>query len=439
MDNKLKVVTIGGGSSYTPELVAGFIKLYDKFPLTELWLVDIEEGSKYQEINASFARRMFENANVPVKVYTTLNRREALVDADFVSTQLRVGRIPARINDERIPLKYGIIGQETNGPGGMMKAFRTIPVIIDICKDMEELCPDAWLINYTNPAGIVTEAIHRHSKLKKVIGLCSGPLSIKQDIAKLLEVDANKLYVEFAGINHMVFAKKVLLDGRNVTKDAVERHIKSMEEAKLVNIAALPWEAKFIRSLGMIPIDYLKYYLKNDEMVAKQVEDASKHQTRAEVVEKIEEELFELYQDESLIDRPELLKQRGGAWYSEAATELMTSIYNDARDIHTMNVVNNGAITNLPNDVVVEVNCLVTKAEVLPITTDPLPTSVVGLVSALKSMELLTIDAAVSCDYDKALLAFTMNPLVPSDTLAKKVLDELLDVNKDNLPKEWNL
>lgn len=434
MKKGIKVVTIGGGSSYTPELIAGFIKRYDALPISELWLVDVEEGKEKLEINTKFAKRMLEHAGIPIKVISTLQRKEALKDADFVTTQFRVGQLGARIIDERIPLKYDTLGQETNGAGGMMKAFRTIPQIIEICKDIEEVCPDAWLINYTNPSGMVTEAIHRYSNVKKVIGLCSGPLGIKQDIAKLLSVDAERLYVEFVGLNHLVFAKKVLFEGRNVTKEVMELFIKGIDEAKLANIAALPWDTDFIRELGMIPIDYLKYYFKTPDMLKHQQEAANAEGTRAEVVKDVEEELFEIYQDEALVERPELLKRRGGAWYSEAATDLMVSLYTDARDIHTLNVRNNGAIRELPDDVVVEVNCLVTSAEVIPLTTGHLPTSINGIIQQIKSVELTVVEAAATGDYNKALLAFTMNPLISSDRKAKEMLDEMLEYNKKHLP-----
>ncbi|MFK4464276.1 alpha-galactosidase/6-phospho-beta-glucosidase family protein [Bacillus safensis] len=184
MAKGLKVVTIGGGSSYTPELVEGFIKRYDEFPISELWLVDIEAGKEKLEIVGNLAKRMVKKAGLPIEVHLTLDRRKALVDADFVTTQFRVGLLEARMKDERIPLKYDVIGQETNGPGGLFKGLRTIPVILDIVKDIEELCPNAWLVNFTNPAGMVTEAVLRYSNHRKVVGLCNVPIGIRMGIAK---------------------------------------------------------------------------------------------------------------------------------------------------------------------------------------------------------------------------------------------------------------
>ncbi len=211
MTKGLKIVTIGGGSSYTPELVEGFIKRYDELPVRELWLVDIPEGEEKLNIVGTFAKRMVEKAGVLIDIHLTLDRRKALKDADFVTTQFRVGLLQARAKDERIPLKYGVIGHKTNGPGGLFKGLRTIPVILEIAKDIEELCPNAWLVNFTNPAGMVTEALLRYSNLKKVVGLCNVPIGIKMGVAKALDVDVDRVEVQFAGLNHMVFGLDVFL------------------------------------------------------------------------------------------------------------------------------------------------------------------------------------------------------------------------------------
>ena len=194
MSKGVKIVTIGGGSSYTPELVEGFIKRYVSLPVRELWLVDIPEGKEKLEIVGGLAKRMIKEAGLPIDVHLTLDRREALKNADFVTTQLRVGLLEARAKDERIPLKYGVIGQETNGPGGLFKGLRTIPVILDIVKDMEELCPNAWLINFTNPAGMVTEAVLRHSNWKKIVGLCNVSVGMKMGIADQLGVEPERIH-----------------------------------------------------------------------------------------------------------------------------------------------------------------------------------------------------------------------------------------------------
>ncbi|MDN4594311.1 6-phospho-beta-glucosidase [Polycladomyces subterraneus] len=434
--NGIKIVTIGGGSSYTPELVEGLIKRYDELPVRELWLVDIPEGEEKLNIVGDLAKRMVKKAGVPMEIHLTLDRREALRDADFVTTQLRVGLLDARVLDERIPLKYGVIGQETNGPGGLFKALRTIPVILDICRDMEELCPDAWLINFSNPAGMVTEAVLRYSNIKRAVGLCNVPIGMRMRIAKLLDVSPDRVHIDFAGLNHMVFGLNVYLDGEKIT-DRVIDLITSGEKSNFTvrNIKEVGWEPDFIKGLGILPCPYHRYYFQTQKMLEEQMAAAKEKGTRAEVVKKLEAELFELYKDPNLAVKPPQLEKRGGAYYSDAACNLIHSIYNDKRDIQPVNVRNNGAIAGIPDDSAVEVNCVITKEGPVPITVGELPVAVNGLVQQIKSFERVTCEAAVTGDYRTALVAMTIHPLVPSDTIAKQILDEMLEAHKPYLPQ----
>ena len=435
MKNGIKVVTIGGGSSYTPELVEGFIKRYDKLPVKELWLVDIEEGREKLEIVGNLAKRMIEKAGVPMEVHLSLDRREALVDADFVTTQIRVGLLDARVKDESIPLKHGMLGQETNGAGGMLKAFRTIPVLLDIDKDISELCPNAWMINFTNPAGMVTEAIVRYGKNKKVIGLCNVPIGMEKAVASIMNVDHSRVRVDFAGLNHMVYGLNMYVDGENVTKEVV----KGISEGRLgqivKNVKDFNWVPEFIEALGVMPCPYHKYYYQKQEMLNDEIKEFKKGQARAEVVKKVEKELFELYKDPNLSIKPPQLEKRGGAYYSDAACRLITSIYNDTRDIQAVDVRNNGAIQGIANDSVVEISSIITKDGPKPLNIGELPIAINGLIQEIKTFERLTIEAAIEGDYGKALLALTTNPLTTSDKVAKVVLDELLEAHKDYLPQ----
>ena len=433
--DKLKVVTIGGGSSYTPELVEGFIKRYSEFPLTELWLVDIEEGKEKLKIVSNLARRMVAKAGLPIKIYDTLDRREALKDADFVPTQLRVGLLDARIKDERIPLSHGLIGQETNGAGGMFKALRTIPVILDIDKDMAELCPNAFLINFTNPAGMVTEALLRYGKNKRVIGLCNVPINMEKAAANMLGVDHSRIRMDFVGLNHMVYGKKIFLDGSDVTNQVVDAIADGKMGAIVKNIKDFEWDADFIKSLGMMPCPYHKYYYETQEMLESELKEFAKGETRAEVVKRLEDDLFKLYDDPNLDIKPPQLEKRGGALYSDAACRLINSIYNDKGDIQPVDCRNNGAIEGLDDDSAVEVSCVITKEGPRPLAMGKLPLQVTGLVQEIKNFEKLVIEAAVTGDYHTALMAMSMNPLVPSDKMAKILLDELLVAHKDYLPQ----
>lgn len=432
----IKVVTIGGGSSYTPELVEGFINRYDELPVRELWLVDIPEGQEKLNIVGALAKRMVEKAGVPMDIHLTLDRKEAMKDADFVTTQIRVGLLDARAKDERIPLKYGVIGQETNGPGGLFKGLRTIPVILDICKDMEELCPDAWLINFSNPAGMVTEAVLRYSNIKKVVGLCNLPVSMRMMVAKMLEVDADRVQIDFAGLNHMVYGLDVYLDGDKVTERVLDAFSgENTSGITMQNIPDFGWEADFIKGLRVLPCPYHRYYYKTKEMFEEEQQAAAKEGTRAEVVKQLEAELFELYKDPDLSIKPPQLEKRGGAYYSDAACSLIHSIYTDKRDIQTVNTRNNGAIASIPDESAVEVNCVITREGPVPLSVGDLPVAVRGLVQSIKSFERVASEAAVTGSYDQALLAMTINPLVPSDSVAKQILDEMLQAHQDHLPQ----
>ncbi|MBM7655661.1 6-phospho-beta-glucosidase [Neobacillus cucumis] len=435
MTKGIKIVTIGGGSSYTPELVEGFIKRYNELPIRELWLVDIPAGEEKLNIVGALAKRMVEKAGLPIEVHLTLDRRAALKDADFVTTQFRVGLLDARAKDERIPLKCNVIGQETNGPGGLFKGLRTIPVILDICKDMEELCPNAWLVNFTNPAGMVTEAVLRYSNIKKVVGLCNVPVGIKMQIAEMFNVEADRIEVDFAGLNHMVFGLNVYLDGVSILDEVIEKMANPDNSVSMKNIAALGWEPEFLKALNAVPCPYHRYYFKTKEMLEEELEAAATKGTRAEVVKQVEKELFELYKDPELAIKPAQLEKRGGAYYSDAACNLINSIYNDKRDIQPVNTRNNGAIASIPDDSAVEVNCIITKEGPKPVSVGDLPVAVRGLVQQIKSFERVSAEAAVTGDYNTALLAMTINPLVPSDKVAKEILDEMLEAHKEYLPQ----
>lgn len=437
MSKGIKIVTIGGGSSYTPELVEGFIKRYKELPVRELWLVDIEAGKEKLEIVGNLAKRMVKKAGVPMEVHLTLDRREALKDADFVTTQMRVGLLDARIKDERIPLSHGVIGQETNGAGGMFKAFRTIPVILDIDKDMSELCPNAWLINFTNPAGMVTEALMRYGTRKngKYIGLCNVPIGMEMAAAKVLNVEHKDLDMTFGGLNHMVFGTKVSIKGEDRTNDLIEALAKGEIGQIVKNISDFSWNAEFIRGLGVMPCPYHKYYYQREQMLKDELKEFSKGETRAEIVKGVEKDLFDLYKDPNLSIKPPQLEKRGGAYYSDAACRLINSIYNDSRDIQPVDTLNNGAIKGIDNDSAVEVSCVITKEGPKPVEIGELPIAVKGLIQEIKSFERLVIEAAVEGNYEKAVLALTINPLVASDSLAKTLVDELLEAHKDYLPQ----
>ena len=433
MKKGIKIVTIGGGSSYTPELVEGFIKRHKELPVRELWLVDIEEGKYKLEIVGNLAKRMVKKSGIDMEIHLTLDRRKALKDADFVTTQLRVGLLDARIKDERIPLSHGVIGQETNGAGGLFKALRTVPVVLDIIKDIEELCPNAWLVNFTNPTGVISEAVFKYTNFKRYIGLCNVPIGVKNGMADILGVEKNRIEMDFAGLNHMVYALNVRLDGKDITKEAIEKFVTS--SLTMQNIKDIPLNADFVRALGVIPCPYHKYYYKHKEMLEEELEGFKDGKTRGETVKALEDDLFELYKDENLAVKPPQLEKRGGAYYSDAACNLINSIYNDKGDIQVVNTLNNGSIRDFREDSAAEMSCVITKEGPKPLSIGYLPVAVSGLVAEIKAFEILAAKAAVEGDYNAALQALCINPLIPSDDLAKTILDEMMEAHKAYLPQ----
>jgi len=447
----VKIVTIGGGSSYTPELVEGFIKRKDELPIKELWLVDIEDGKEKLEIVGAMAKRMVKAAGLNWDIHLTLNRREALPGADFVSTQFRVGLLDARIKDERIPLSHGILGQETNGAGGMFKAFRTVPVILDIVEDMKELCPDAWLVNFTNPSGMVTEAVMRYGKWDKVVGLCNVPILCRKIAAAAVGKSEEELFFKFAGLNHFHWHRVWDRSGEELTAKVIDSAYTNPETlGKLMqglkpgnkeassgvqNIPNIGFLPEQVKDLGIIPCMYHRYYYITNDMLQEEIEQFEKGETRAEVVKRTEAELFELYKDPNLTVKPPQLEKRGGAYYSDAACELISSIYNDKRTEMVVSTRNNGAISDLADDMVVEVSSIITASGPAPIGWGGFKPESRGLLQLMKNMELVTIEAAAAGDYGKALQAFTINPLVPNGKIAKELLDEMLIAHKKHLPQ----
>ena len=431
----LIITVIGGGSSYTPELVDGLIKRSGELPVEEIRLVDIAAGQEKLSIVGALVKRMLEKAGLKTKVSLSLNRRQALKGADFVVAQLRVGGLAARVQDERFPLKYNVLGQETTGPGGFANALRTIPVMLGVCRDIEELCPDAWLINFSNPSGLVTEAIRKYTAVK-CLGLCNVPINMVMTVAKLLECDAEDIAIEFAGLNHLVWGLKVSRQGEDVMQIVLEK-LADGASLSMKNIPDLKWDSLFLQALGLLPCPYHRYYYMTDKLLAEELQAAAPGGpgTRAEQVQAVEEKLFSLYKDENLAAKPPELEKRGGAYYSEAAISLISALYNDKREIHTVNTQNAGAIEGLPSDSVIEVNCVVGKDGATPLKVGRLPAEIIGLIQQVKAYEELAVEAGVKGDYAKALMSLVNNPLVPSVEVAKNLLDDLLALNKGYLPQ----
>ncbi|MGL5700356.1 MAG: 6-phospho-beta-glucosidase [Kluyvera sp.] len=430
----LKVVTLGGGSGYTPELIDGFIRRHGELPVSEYWLVDIEAGKEKLDVVGALAQRMVKKAGIDMVVHLTTDLDKALDGADFVTTQIRVGQLAARIQDEKIPLRYGVLGQETTGPGGFMKAQRTIPALLEVCKKMERLCPDAWLINFTNPAGIVTEAIAKYSPIKS-LGICSGANSMMRDIAGAYGVERDDVYARIMGLNHLIFADQIAVNGQDLTDDFIEKLAQGVGANKLKNIPDLGLPADFIRSLKLYPLSYLKYFYLNREMVEHEIAELQHGGTRGEQSLVIEKSLFELYRDPSLCEKPAALSARGGALYSDTACSIISSIYNNKQEIHVVNIPNRGTTPDLPDEAVIETNAVIDSRGAHPLAYGRLPVTVRGLIQSVKAFEELTVEAAITGNKQTALLALASHPLVPSVDIAEKILNDYLAANRDYLPQ----
>jgi 6-phospho-beta-glucosidase len=417
------VAVIGGGSTYTPELVEGFGLRRDILPVDELVLHDIDQ--ERLDIVGGLAERILRKLEFPGRLTLTTDREQAVSDAGFVLVQLRVGGLQARLTDETIPAKFGCIGQETTGPGGFAKALRTVPVVLGIAEDTKRLGADgAWLLDFTNPAGLVTQALIDHGH--RAIGLCNIPIGFQRMLAKQLGVEPAQVQLEHVGLNHLSWERRVVVDGVDRLPELIDVYADQLGEE-----VDLPGE--LVQLMRSIPSYYLRYFYLTGEVLEKQRTARS----RADEVMEIERTLLEMYRDPALDIKPKLLEQRGGAFYSEAAAMLVESLHTDRGDVQVVNVRNGGAIPNLADDAVVEVACRIDAGGATPLPVEPLAPEMLGLVEQIKAFERLTVAAAVSGDRDLALKALMANPLSADYRVAAPMLEALLEANRAYLPAFW--
>ena len=419
-----KLTVIGGGSSYTPELIDGFIQHEDKVQVGEIVLYDIDADRL--KIVGGMAQRMLHYAEIDTKLTLSTNRPGAIEGAQFVLSSIRVGQMAARIRDEKIPLKYGVVGQETTGPGGTLKAWRTIPVTLEIARDMARYAPEAWYVNFTNPSGIITEAILKHTGLKAV-GLCNNPINIQAGMADAFGVEPEDVFLEWIGLNHVNWIRRVYVRGVDVTADLMER----LED--LGQFHELPYfDPELVRTLGVFPTYYLQYYYDHPKKLA---EARAAVKTRGEVVWEVEKELLEKYADPNQVVKPPELSQRGGARYSEAAVNLILSLMLDRRDIQIVVARNGTSLPDLPPDASVEVPCVIGAHGITPLSMGALPKTIRPLCQQAKAWESATVKAGVTGSRRDARLAMLLNPLVPSFEAATALVDEMLESNRAYLPQ----
>lgn len=420
---KQKIAIIGAGSTYTPELIEGLIKRQTVMPVKELALMDID--AEKLGIVGGLCGRMISHCGMDCKVTLTDSLDEALLDAMFVFVQIRVGKLPARVLDEKIPLKYDLIGQETTGIGGFLKALRTIPVLLEIGKKMERLCPEAFMINFSNPSGICTQAMALHSKTK-MLGLCNVPIGMLTDPLEALQIDSAKF--DYLGLNHLSFVTGIRNGGRDYLREAV-----SGNETLLDMLDGQQgFDKEILRMIGAIPCGYVDYYLNPRQALEK---EKAEQKTRGEVCMEIEAELLQLYQQEGLYVKPEQLSKRGGAMYSEVAVSLAESIYLDDGKVHVVNTLNRGAIPFMDNEDVVETRAVITSEGATPLHVDTDSRYIKGLMRTVKVYEHYTVEAAVSGSHRAAIQALLANPLIGDYTAATNCFHDMLRAHKRYLPQ----
>lgn len=429
----MKVAVIGGGSTYSPELVNGFLARLEQFPLTELWLMDID--AQRLAIVGGFAKRMVERKGSPFKVFLTQNQREAVQGAAYVLTQLRVGQMPARRADEYLGKRHGLIGQETTGIGGMAKALRTIPVVLKIAQDMHETAPGALLVNFTNPSGLVTQALSQFAPDVPSVGVCNGPYTTKMGILDMLEaklgqkIDPERADLKTLGLNHLSWYRGFTLDGEDIWPQVFEGVLTELKENPEPE-----WDARTVEVLGMIPNHYLTYFYHTDRYLASQEKWPP---SRADTVMEVEKDLLKLYSDPNLTEPPAELMKRGGAYYSTVATQILNSHFNDLGETHIVDAPQKGAVPGYPENWVLEMACRVDKKGIHPLPTEPLPSVCFGLLAQIKAYELLTAEAAVTGSRELAYQAMLVHPLGPKADKIQAVLDDLLTTHKAYLPQFW--
>ncbi|MFL5733914.1 MAG: 6-phospho-beta-glucosidase [Chloroflexia bacterium] len=426
----MKITVIGGGSTYTPELMNGLLARVDTLPLSELCLMDIDP--ERLEVVGAFATRMARANDAPFEVVLTGDREQAIEGASYVLTQLRVGRMEARRSDEYLGRRYGLIGQETTGVGGLAKALRTMPVVLDIARSMRQLAPGALLVNFTNPSGLVTEALARYAPEVTAVGVCNVPVTAKMELLAGLErvrreaISPKRAELKTLGLNHLSWHYGFTLDGEDVWPALLEAYMAFPDKS------GHGWEHETIEALGMIPGYYLRYYYQTERMLAEQ--DAWPP-SRAEAVMEIETGLLAQYAEPGRKAPPEGLMLRGGAYYSTVATELLNSHFNNLGETHTLNVRHGGVVAGWPADWVLEMPAQVDASGIHPLPAEPLPPVCFGLLAHVKSFELLAVEAAVHGDRRALYQALLAHPLGPSSDQIQAVLDDLLETNRAFLPQ----
>ncbi|MFF5130249.1 6-phospho-beta-glucosidase [Streptomyces syringium] len=414
----MKLAVVGGGSTYTPELVDGFARLRDVLPLTELVLID--PAADRLELVGGLARRIFAKQGHPGRISWTSDLDAGVDGADAVLLQLRVGGQAARQQDETWPLECGCVGQETTGAGGLAKALRTVPVVLDIAERVRRRNPDAWIVDFTNPVGIVTRALLTAGH--RAVGLCNVAIGFQRKFAALLGVSPQDVALEHVGLNHLTWERSVRVGEKEVLPELIAEHGEAIA-------ADLRMPRALLDRLGVVPSYYLRYFYQHDAVVR----ELRTGPSRAAEVAGMERRLLALYGDPALDEKPELLAKRGGAFYSEAAVALTSSLLRDTGDVQVVNTFNNGTLPFLPDDAVIEVPASVDARGAHPLPVRPVEPLFAGLIGHVTAYERLALEAAVKGGRDRVFEALLAHPLVGQIEYADRLTDDLLAHNREHL------
>ncbi|MFD8495636.1 6-phospho-beta-glucosidase [Amycolatopsis sp. NPDC059657] len=417
----MKLAVVGGGSTYTPELIDGIAGRRTTLDVDEIVLIDPD--TYRVDIVGEFGQRLLDHAGHPARIRTTSNLEEGVDGASAVLIQLRVGGQKARRSDETFPHACGCVGQETTGAGGLAKALRTVPVVLDIAERVRKVAgDDAWIVNFTNPVGIVTRALLREGH--RAVGLCNVAIHLQRTFAQLLDVGANDVRLEHTGLNHLSWERGVYVDGVDRLPELLGQHGEHIAEHVSV---PLDW----MRRMNVVPSYYLKYFYSHDKIVEQQRTE----RPRAEVVSDVEEELLKVYADPEVVTKPEALEKRGGAYYSEAAVQLVHALTGGGpAEEHVVNVANNGTLPFLPDDAVIEALSSVDGTGAKPLAARPVEPLYAGLISHVTAYENLALEAALKGGRDRVADALLAHPLVGQYDYADQLADSLVKENQHLLP-----
>lgn len=420
----MKITIVGGGSTYTPELIDGLIQKEKELNLREVVLMDIDDGREKLGILTDFSQRLIKKSGSAIKVSSTLSPREAFRETDFVINQFRAGGLEGRIRDEKIPLKYGLIGQETTGIGGMSNGIRALAVIKEYTAIIREVGNDPWIINFANPSGMLTEYLINHLEYKKTVGLCNVPIEFVLKTKEIFECSQEDIFLKYYGLNHLSWVEDIIVKGENRSKEFWDNFKLNMK-----NIPDVEYGEDFLPMVQFLLNPYMKYFYNTAEMIRSEEEDLASEGTRGEQIVDIEKKLLSQYAEPDREETPEELSMRGGFMYSTVATELIRDLYTGAGTTHIVNTANRGALKDLPDDYIVEIPAVITTEGPVPADlgyTNPVTT---GLIHTVKNYERLTIKGFMTGEERFIKQAMLIHPLGPDEKILNELWEELKKEN----------